>query len=967
MNAQRTALLLAPLALSCALGPAAAQEAADAGGLVVPDTERTIRFGDAEEHAYTREFFPGADHDPALRTPDELLGQRHGTRLAHHAEVLGAFRAWAEASDRMTLETFGHTHEGRELVLAVITSPENHARLDEIRAGIARLADPRGLDDGEARDLVESSPAIAWMGYSIHGDELSGTDASMAVAHHLVASRSPEVAALLDELVVLVDPCLNPDGRERMIGMVEQSAGYTPNLDHASMHRGRWPYGRGNHYLFDMNRDWMAGTQPETRARWRVGLSWHPQLFVDAHEMGSLDTFLFYPQAEPLNPEFTSKHVEWQSRFADDAARAFDAQGWSYYTREWADGWGPFYSDAWGSLTGAIGILYEQARTAGFQLRRASGEVLTYREAVHHQATASLANLETLRANRAEVLTDYLAARRENVSSETPGNEEWLAVRFDDNPSRMAALMRVLAGQGIEYDFLVGEQLLVAARSARGEELEEVDLPAGTLVARARQPERRLLRAYLGLDPRMPYSVLKSEREDLEREGSSRMYDVTAWSLAEAFDLDAWWGEMPGFEGTAADFTPPPGEGGPAWMESRPALDSAGVADDAAYAWVVDGSDDASILFAARAMELGLSVHAASRSFGIGEASFARGSLLVRRGEHELPLAELEGRIERAASEAGTSARRLSTGRAPGSGPDLGGGNFELLTRPRIAVVSNSPVSTADYGHLWHHLDVRLGVPFTILDAQQLGRADLRRYNVLLLPPGSLGGILEEHEEDLEAWMRSGGTLIATGSSAYTLTAGRLGLSGVHLRRDALDELDVFARAVLRERAAHEVTIDEAAVWEGTEPVVASPAEAEEEPEPDAPLEERDAWMRRFMPSGVHLLAEADQEHWLTGGAGERLAVLYGSSRVLLAREPAQTPVRLRPAEELRLGGLLWPEARERLADAAYLTREGRGDGQLILFAELPTFRGYQLGTARLLSNALILGPGLGASAPVGW
>ena len=157
-----------------------------------------------------------------------------------------------------------------------------------------------------------------------------------------VAAVGRPDAELGERLVVVIDPVMNPDGRERIISMVEQSAGYTPNLDHESMHRGRWPYGRGNHYLFDMNRDWMAGTQPETRGRWQAVQSFHPQLLVDAHEMSSLDTFLFYPQAEPLNPHLPPRHLFWQRAYAEGAARAFDAWGWSYYTREWADGWAPF-------------------------------------------------------------------------------------------------------------------------------------------------------------------------------------------------------------------------------------------------------------------------------------------------------------------------------------------------------------------------------------------------------------------------------------------------------------------------------------------------------------------------------------------------------------------------------------------------------------------------------------------------
>lgn len=996
MNALRIAPLIATsLLLSCALASETTHAAPEPPVEPAPSAQpassaqdkangqdavgKSIRFGDAVELAYDAEFFPGATYDEAIPTPDSLLGQQHGSRLARHDEVLGAFRTWAAASDRMTLQTFGHTHEGRELVLAVVTSPANHARLDDIRGQIAKLADPRGLSAGDADRIVENAPAIAWMGYSIHGDELSGTDASMAVGYHLVASQDEDVTALLDDVVVLIDPCLNPDGRERILGMVEQSAGYTPNLDYASMHRGHWPYGRGNHYLFDMNRDWMAGTQPETRGRWWVGLHWNPQLFVDAHEMGSLDTFLFYPQAEPINPELAEKHVYWQSEFAGDAAKAFDAQGWSYYSREWADGWGPFYSDAWGSLIGAIGILYEQASTAGFQLRRASGELLTYREAVHHQATASLANLHTLRERRQEILTDYLANKRKNVAEDTEGNDQWLAVRYDGNPARFSELMGVLAGHRIEYDFVPREIEMTDARGSRGETLDSVTLPPWTLLVRARQPQRQLLRAYFEFDPRMEASMLKTEREELERRNSSKMYDVTGWSLPHAYDLDAWWGTLPGFEGTLIDFTSEPGTGGPDWMASRPALDENGVAADAVYAWVVDGSSDAAVVFAARAMELGLKLHASDRDFQIGERSWPRGSLLLRRGEQEQDAAEVEARIVSAAEHAHVVVQRIGTGRSPGEGPDLGGGHFQLLARPRVAVLSNSPVSTSSYGHLWHHLDVRLGVPFSILDAQGFSGADLRRYNVLVLPPGGLSGILSDNKDDLDAWVRGGGTLIATASSAHALTSGRVGLSSVTLRRHALEDLEVYERAVERERGARAIEIDEALVWDGASALAPEDAaaasekdEAEDEskatePDDDTPIEERDAWMRRFAPSGVNLLADVDSEHWLTAGCGEQLPVLFSGSSVMLTKSPVQTAVRFSSGPGLRLGGLLWPEARERIADSAYLTRERRGNGQLILFADLPNFRGYNLGTGRLFSNAVIYGPGLGANQPVGW
>jgi len=932
--------------------------AAVAQGNGEDDASAPIRFGDAEELAYTEAFFPGASYDAALPRPDDFLGQLHGSRLARHDEVLAAFRGWAASSDRMQLVSFGRTHEGRELVYAVVTSPANHERLEEIRGELARLADPRGLSEAEGERLVQRAKGAAWMGYSIHGGELSGTDASMAVAYHLVAGQDPEVTELLDELVVLIDPCLNPDGRQRILGMVEQSAGYTANLDYASMHRGRWPWGRGNHYLFDMNRDWIAGTQPETRARWRAILDWNPQLLVDAHEMWSLDTFLFYPQAAPHNPELPPRLDHWHGVFAAGASAAFDARGWSYYTREWADAWGPFYSDAWASLTGAIGILYEQAATYGFQLRRASGEVLTYREAVHHQVEASWANLTTLRENREAVLRDYLAAKRDSVAAETAGNDQVLCVLPDANTSRRSALRRILDGQGLEYEELLESGRLEGARGARGGSQESLELPAGTLVLPARQPLRRLVRAFFQFDPRVDAATLKEERSELESGRDSKMYDATAWSLPHAFDLDAWWGRLGDVE-TAE----------PAELPESGRFDD-GVPLDATYGWIVDGRDDAAVAFAARALEAGLVVHLADKEFETAGRAWSRGSLLMRRGEQRGVLQAVDIRIDELAREAGAQALRVRSGRAPGEGPDLGGGHFHLLARPRVAVLANSPVEPDTYGHLWHHLDVVLGVPFSILDAQTLGGADLRRFNVIVLPPAQIEGLGEELGPRLERWMESGGTLVACGGSAAALTSGRMGLGETVLRRHALDELDAFARAVERERAARAVEIDEERLWNGPldeEPGAEGEEDAEAAPEDEIPLEERDRWMRRFSPSGAFLLAETDPRHWLTVGAGERLPIAASGDAVFLAQEPVEAAVRFIASGELRLAGLLWPEARERLADSAWLTREAIGRGQLLLFAGLPAFRGYHLASGRFFSNAVVYGPGLGTDQPVGW
>ncbi len=930
----RTALLVLLL-----LAPAATAKS--------PQGQGGIPFGDPEEVGYLEPFFPGTSYDPAILTPDAVLGGLHGSRLSHHAEILTCFETWAEQSPRLKVERYASTHEGRDLILGIFTSPANHERLDSILADLGRLHDPRGLDEARAEQIVSSSPASAWMGYSIHGDELSGCDAGLALGYHLVAAQDDEIERMLEELVIVIDPVLNPDGRERIVGMVEQSAGYTPNYDYASMHRGRWPYGRGNHYLFDMNRDWMAGSQPETRGRWRAALRFHPQLFVDAHEMGALDTFLFYPQAAPLNENYPQRSPHWQTVFAQGAAEAFDGYGWSYYTREWADGWAPFYSDAWGSLIGATGILYEQARTHGTPLRRASGEILTYRESVHHQAVASLSNLRTLVANREEMLRDYLANKRRLVAADTPGNDRWFVARTSHHPERVADLARRLRSQGVEV-FAAGEAgSLAEAEGHLGQRLDALDVPAGSLVVPARQPLGSLVRAFLEFDPRMGEEFLAKEREDLERGAGTNIYDVSAWSLPHAFDLDAWWCAAGSIELTPWTWT----------------IDSVGPAVEDAYAWIVAGDSDASVAFAARALEAGVALHLSDREFTTAGTSFPRGSLLVRRAENR-GVAELGALLARLAARTGARLVATRSGRSPDEGPDLGGGHFRLLARPRVAVLGNAPIATDTYGHLWHHLDAVLGLPFTLLDAQALGSYDLRRYNVLVLPPawGGLSNLIEPIQDSLEAWIENGGTLIACGNAAAALTEGSLGISAVVRRRDVLEDLGPYLLAAERERQARKIEIDPAEVWGD-----ADPNDAAEEDETEEIREEEDAWMRRFSPEGASLRAFVDDRHWITVGNRDEMPVPVGGSSVFWTDGSAHTAIRLGPEENLRLGGLVWPEARERLAESSWLTTERRGNGQIILFAAVPAYRGYQLASARLFSNAVVYGPGLGADQPSDW
>jgi hypothetical protein len=962
-------LLLASLAASCATGASVSAQATPPA----VQTRPGIPFGDSRGSQEREPFFPGTTYDPEVPHPDTLLRQPLGTFTAHHHEILAAMRAMAGKSQRMKVVPFGYTHEGRELAYVVIGSPENVRDLDRVRADLARLADPRGLGDGDAQRIVKDAPAVAWLGYSIHGDETSGADASLAVAYHLAAGRSADVTDILKQVVVVIDPCLNPDGRERILSQFEQGSGYVPNLDVDTMGRGRWPYGRGNHYLFDMNRDWMWGTQPETRARWAAILSFHPQLLVDAHEMGALDSFLFYPATEPFTPLYPASTVRWWQKFGNDQAAAFDRRGWSYYTREWADSWYPGYTDSWASFVGAVGILFEQARYGGQAVRRASGEIATYRDAVLHQAVGSLANVATLAANREAILKDYLEAKRANVAAESPGNDRMFVLVPGRSPDREERLVAMLAGQGIELfraeEGFTGKKI----ESSMSGPADERAFPAGSVLVPARQPLSPMVQAWLRFDPRYDVDSLNRERKELERKQRSKAYDVTAWSPAHAFDLDAAWCDA--VEVRQAPITALP-------AREKGVVELAKTSDPV-YGWIVDGTDDGAVVFAAHGMELGLQIQMSDEPFTAAGRGFARGSLLVRRHENGPDVAQ---KVAQAAASAKVLAYATGSARSSDEKPDLGGQHFDLLARPRVGLLANSPVDTDSFGHLWHLLDAEIGIPVTQVDAQQLGGYDLRRYNVLILPDGGdIGSILKENAEGLRNWVRGGGTLVACGGSATrAVIDAELKLSAVKMRQDALDDLDKYALSVKREREAGTKPVDEKVLWgekEAEKPAAEPTTEEKKEDAKDKKegekgekkekekedLKRRDRWLRTFSPRGVILRGEVNPDAWITAGCGAELPVFFESGNVYLSELPVRTAVRLAAADRLRIGGLLWPEARERIADSAYCTVEGQGSGQVILFASPPVFRGWFRGTARLLANAVVYGPGAGARQPLGW
>jgi len=906
---------------------------------------------------YDLPLYPNASYASGVRSPDQFLGYTLGARPTSHPDIISYFEYLAETFPNAELHDYGETYEGRRLVYLVVTSEKNHERMDDIRNSLGKLADPRQLEkDDEATKIVRDNPAVAWMLYGIHGDELSSSEGALQLAYQLLAGTDADSRLIMDEMIVCIDPCENPDGRTRWIQQLTQLGGVVPSHDVQSMaHRGQWPWGRMNHYLFDLNRDWFSTVNVESRGRTSAILDWMPQYVLDCHEMGPTDTYMFSPPREPFNPYMVDYVYKWWDRVAESHGRMFDQYGWSYYTREWNEEFFPGYGSSWAIYLGAVGMLFEQAGVDGSQVKRPEGTVMTYRETVHHQFIGSFANLLACAQGREELLSDFYNVKLNNIKSRSKSG----AFLFPPGPnaSRLARFAGKLQHQHIEVEEAESPFKVSRAVNSLGDDVKDKEYPEGTLVVRTGQPLKQLVEVLLTFDIRIPTSFLEIEKKEILKHGRSKLYEATAWSMPLAYALESYYTEsLPRVK--TQRYTEPELSGGLAEDEWNSTI-----------GFVFDCSDDRSYHLLVALLERGYKVWSSRKPFENKGKVYPRGSYQIRLNANpELDVAELAA----LAVETGVDVYGIDTslGRKYA---DLGGGEFRLLERPRIGIVGNYPVSAYSAGVIWHLLDNRFRLRTSMLDAATVSRFDLEKYNVLVLPgvwgsPMSYKRLLgKDGIAKLKDWVESGGTLIATGNASAFLADSSVAMTGVKTRRQVLKKLARYEATIADREAAESISVDSLQMWEAAE------LEGEEEEMDEEirleydQLKAADEKARKLSPRGAILRVELDDEHWLTVGCGREVPVMFNSNYAYLAGRRSQVAGRLADDAQIRLAGLVWPEARERWGKSAWLTRESKGKGQIILFATLPNFRGYFHGAERVLLNAMFLGPGFGTRRSVEW
>ena len=958
--------------------------------------------------AIADDFRSDGDYLAEIPHPDIVLGHDLGAKPARYDAIARYAEALAEASPRARLQTYATSHEGRELFYLTVSSEENLAALDRIRDDIASLSDPRlQASRLEVERQLTETPAIAYLAYGIHGDELSSCDAALRLAYELTAGTTEDIDNILDQVVVLIDPVENPDGRERILGMLGSWTGAVDNPDPDGLSlNGFWPWGRGNHYLFDLNRDWFALVHPESRGRAAILAEWHPQLVVDSHEMGSQDTYLFNPPRWPYNPNLPSGTLSWWKRFSKDHAAAYDARGWSYYTGDWNEEFFVGYGSAMPLYTGAMGLLYEQAGTGGGPVRQAHGEILTYAESVEHQFVSSLTNLSTTATGREALLRHWRGAREEAIRRGRQGPAIAYYFSPGDQPARAARLADRLARLGLDVERLERDTEARLA-SVRAAGTSSVRLPAGSFRVRMDQPDGLLARAILEPHTPMPDAFLAEQRSYLEREKGTRLYDTTAWSPHLAQDLDAWWGARL--------------DGG-LWTRIDGAEEPLGRLEtgDPGYGWMWSGTPDGAVQLAAQLASAGVRVRVGERPARHVGQDWPRGSFLIRRLDN--PDEDVADHIARLAPGAGVEVFPIGSALVE-SGPALGASAWRLLEPTRIAVLAGPGLDFTSVGAAWHLLDEELGIRVSLIDASTLSEALLSRYNTVVLPNSwrSYGQILAEGGAALKAWVEDGGTLVALGGGATAwATSEDTALSAVRPRSAVLHDypsprfgLDPEAITTLAKMHATGLDAEGKAApfapdttpqdWSPAlgipgrgspvlgpassallghippadrwtpvaEPVAPSPPGTSDDPAPasraDRAARRVDDRLKRLRPTGTILKVDLDPLDWLAWGSGSEIAALARGSAALIAPDSADVSGRFAAPEDLHLGGLLWPEGAGRIAQTAFMTREGLGRGQVILFAEDPNFRGQFDGTERLFMNAVLLGPGLGTRRTTPW
>ncbi|HAG72533.1 MAG TPA: peptidase, partial [Gammaproteobacteria bacterium] len=846
------------------------------------------------------EFWPNANYDPVIPSIEDVLGYSPGEKITWHRDAIKYFEALAQAApDRVILKEYARSWQDRELIYAVISSPQNLEKIESVKAGMQRLSDPRDTDESTASNIIPDQPAVTWLSYGVHGNEISSTDASMLTAYHLLASRSdPRVAEIMRNTVVIIDPMQNPDGRDRFIHQFTTAEGLTPDSDRNSAeHDEPWPGGRTNHYLFDMNRDWFIQTQPETIGRAKAMLEWYPVAYVDAHEMGSDGTYYFAPEAVPYNPHLAEDQTASLQIFGRNNARWFDEFGIDYFTREVYDAFYPGYGASWPSYFGSVAMTYEQASTRGMVFRQYDGNELHYRETVRNHFVTSLSTAETVAVNREKFLNDFYNYRVSAIEEGQKEDVRSYILPVQDDQAAVNKLAGLLSRQDVEVN------RALARFSACGQSYE-----AGSYVIRTDQPAKRFIRTLMDLDVPMAEDFLAEQERRRADNLPDEIYDVTGWSLPIMFNIQSnTCNRVPNgdFELAGTD------------------LFQAGSVDggQASVSYIVPWGEATAVRFLANALQAGIAVKSNDKRFTNNGNEYPAGSLIVDVADNAENLFSIVTDI---AEKTGAKVVAVNDSWVT-DGPNFGSRNVVRHNEIKIAMAWDEPTASYSAGNTRFVIERQFDYPVTPVRVDRLRTANLNRYQVLILPvmngAGYKSALGQTGIENIKTWVRQGGVLISLGNATRFLADPDVDMLAVRRER-AVVELKEIPDTDRDEATVEGRYLSEAEAYENQ--VVA----LEDDP---------------YSVAGVLVRADVHPEHWLSAGVAQELNVLVRGGDIY-------TPIRINDGinvarfqgpDDLLASGYLWEENRKQLAYKPFVISQSSGAGEIVAFTQDPTVRAY--------------------------
>jgi hypothetical protein len=666
-------------------------------------------------------------HGQQPKKPGEFLGYPLGSQFSYHHQVVSYFRHVGQIAERVIVKDYGKTYEQRELVVAFVSAPENLQMLDSIRINNLRRT---GLLDGTAQ---ENELAIVWLSYNVHGNEASSTETSMKVLYELAASEDSRYEQWLKNVLIIIDPCLNPDGRERYVNWYRQVGSVVPNPNvMVREHHEGWLHGRSNHYLFDLNRDWVWQTQVESQQRLALYNDWLPQVHVDLHEQGYNDKYYFAPAAQPMHQLVTPWQREFQKIVGKNHARYFDEHGWLYFTRERFDLLYPAYGDTYPIYNGAIGMTYEMAghSMAGLAVVTEKGDTLTLGDRIDRHFTTSISTVEATYQNRKKLLEEFISFFKTSEGA--------YYVMQSERKDKLLLLAELLEKNKIRYYSPSGKENIQGYSYAKNQNMT-INLTPNDLVVPLNQPKSTLVK------------VLFEKNTELV---DSLTYDITAWSLPFAYGVD-------GYE-TEARIN---------LTKFKLPKHTTSRNEDAPYAYLLNWESIMDARFLARIQGIGIKVNYSTIPFVLDSVTYSAGTLIITRIDNEKTVKQFHDTIASVATSLSRNLVPVFSGSSI-SKIDLGSAKIRYLKKPKIALLAGEGISTLNFGELWYFLEQEIKAPVDVIEKSMMDRIELDDYDALILASGSYPKIGGEHGfESIDRWVKKGGKLLLFGNAISSFTA----------------------------------------------------------------------------------------------------------------------------------------------------------------------------------------------------